>query len=86
MLLQLEVVRNLKNAYVVSRLLAHSFESLTNDRDSLLLFFVFIAFVSFSFSKLLSLSLHPTGTIDPNRFRETCKQLTTFFPFELDSA
>ena len=29
MLLQLEVVRNLKNAYVVSRLLAHSFESLT---------------------------------------------------------
>ena len=58
------------------------FESLTNDRDSLFLFFVFIAFVSFS-SKSLSLSLHPTGA---NRFRETRKQLTTFFPFQLDSA
>ena len=39
------------------------FESLVNDRDSL---FVFIAFASFS-SKSLSLTLHPTGAIDPNR-------------------
>ena len=46
------------------------FESLANGRDSL---FVFIAFVSFSFSKLLSLSLHPTRAIDPNHFQETRK-------------
>ena len=39
------------------------FESLTNDRDSLFLFFVFITFVSFSFSNLLAVSLHPTGAI-----------------------
>ena len=55
------------------------FESLTNDRDSLFVFFVFIAFASFSFSKFLLLSFHPTGK-DPNHFWETHKQLATFFP------
>ena len=58
------------------------FESLATDRDSL---FVFTAFALFSFSKLLSLSLHPSGTIDPNRFWETCEQLATFLPISIST-
>ena len=43
------------------------FESLATDRDSL---FVFTAFALFSFSKLLSLSLHSSEAIDGNCFRK----------------
>ena len=58
------------------------FESLATDRDSLFVFTVFALF----FSKTVLLSLHPSGAIDPNHFRETRKQLATFqYQFQLDS-
>ena len=59
--------------------------SLSNVLNHLQMTVVFIAFTSFSFSKSLSLSLHPTGAIDPSRFREMCKQLTTFFPLSFST-
>ena len=59
------------------------FESLATDRDSL---FVFTAFALFSFSKLLSLSLHSSKAIDGNCFREM-QQLASHlqYHFKLDS-
>ena len=45
---------------------------------------VFTAFASFSFSKSLSLSLHPSGTIDPNRYWET-RELVTLHPISIST-